>query len=410
MHGLSSIYRSHLAGKPRFFTGFETAGVTVADLASSSGSALIGAPCALVDGPPFLGETSAAMTPPLTPARILLIDDERAIGSLIEERLSLSGYACDCALSGRRALDMVARKQYSLAVCDIRLPDMDGIEVLKQSKEADPDLAVMMLSAVTDTAAAVSALKSGAFDYIVKPCDIEDLTRAINDGLARRSRAIAHRLYQQSLESKVRQNTREILQHTREYSNLILNTIEALISTLEAKDTYTEGHSWKVALLSANLARQLNLDAATIENISLAGLLHDIGKIGVPDAILNKPDKLTEDEYEFIKQHPVIGEKILSPLEPLRSILPCLRHHHEWWNGNGYPDGLKGEEIPLAARILSIADSYDAITSRRSYRPGRSREAAFDILKRAAGVQFDMALTQAFVKMPVSYFRDSEPA
>ncbi len=228
---------------------------------------------------------------------------------------------------------------------------------------------------------------------------MEELVISLERALERRRLEIENRTYQVALEDKVRERTRELAQKNHDLSNLVLNTIGALVSTLEAKDTYTEGHSWKVAVLSANLGRTLGLPADDIDNLSLAGLLHDIGKIGVRDAILNKPSKLTDAEYKHIQQHPVIGETILAPLSPLRELLPTVRHHHEWFNGNGYPDHLSGEAIPFSARILTIADCYDAITSDRAYRPARSRAEALSIIAGAAGTQFDPALADAFVAM-----------
>ncbi len=333
------------------------------------------------------------------PARMLVVDDEEAIRFFLHKKLTEAGFACDQAEDGLQAIQRVEDDSYQLVICDIRLPDIDGLEILRRIRSFDEDIAVVMLTAVTDINVAIPALKAGASDYLVKPFNVDQLLLSVSRALEKRSLTLENRLYQQTLETRVVERTRELVKKNIDLSRLFLNTIESLIFTLEAKDMYTEGHSWKVALLAANTGRALGLDAAMVENLSLAGLLHDIGKIGVRDTILNKPSKLTTEEYLHIQQHPVVGERILRPLEPLKLVLPCVRHHHEWFNGKGYPDGLAGENIPIAARILTIADAYDAITSERAYRPARSRDEALSIVRGAAGTQFDPRHVEAFVAM-----------
>lgn len=332
-------------------------------------------------------------------ARILVIDDDQAIRFFLQKRLSEAGYVTDVAEDGLQATQMLRQGIYQLAVCDVRLPDTDGLDILRNARQGDDDLAFIMVTAVTDVNVVIPTLKAGAYDYLVKPFNVEEVLLSIERALEKRSLKIENRLYQQTLESRVLERTRELVKKNRDLSNLLLNTIESLVSTLEAKDTYTEGHSWKVALLAASLGRRLNLEPTAVENISLAGLLHDIGKIGVKDSILNKASKLTPAEYDHIRRHPVIGEKILAPIEPLRVLLPCVRHHHEWWNGTGYPDGLVADKTPLEARILTIADAYDAITSERAYRPARSRIEALDIISDASGKQFDPEFGKLFIEM-----------
>jgi response regulator RpfG family c-di-GMP phosphodiesterase len=362
-----------------------------AGLAESSGSGF-----ASPDGQTNSQNASASIP---KSARVLVIDDDQAIRFFLQKRLSEAGYVTDVAEDGLQAMQMIRQGIYHLVVCDVRLPDTDGLEILRSVHQGDEDLAFIMVTAVTDVNVVIPALKAGAYDYLVKPFNVEEVLLSIERALEKRSLRIENRLYQQTLESRVLERTRELVKKNRDLSNLLLNTIESLVSTLEAKDTYTEGHSWKVALLAASLSRRLNLEPTVVENISLAGLLHDIGKIGVKDSILNKASKLTPAEYEHIRRHPVIGEKILAPLEPLRVLLPCVRHHHEWWNGAGYPDCLVADKIPLEARILTIADAYDAITSERAYRPARSRAEALDIISDAAGKQFDPEFGKLFIEM-----------
>jgi len=394
--------------KSLFLSALAKSGVVSADLQdAASGGSSTASGGQLEGGHPEAGEPRAAGIEGLsahsiiTPknAHILVVDDEEAIRYFVQKKIAEAGYDCDRAEDGLQAMQMIGRNHYQLVVCDIRLPDIDGLEILQRIKQLSEDIAVIMLTAVTDINVAIPALKAGAYDYLVKPFDVDELMLSVEGALEKRGLKIENRLYQRTLETKVLERTRELVQKNRDLSNLLVNTIESLIFTLEEKDTYTEAHSWKVALLAANLGRKLSFDNTAIESMSLAGLLHDIGKIGVRDAILNKSSKLTAAEYSHIQQHPVVGERILAPLEPLRQILPCVRNHHEWYDGSGYPDGLVGEKIPREARILTIADAYDAITSERAYRPARSRDEALSIIGGEAGRQFDPEHVKAFLDM-----------
>ena len=375
---------------------FLTPRVSHTALTPSAGAETRGGTAPTAEGKPGLDTH-----PPIASknARVLIVDDEDTVRFFLQKKFSESGYATEVAQDGLQAMQMVRHGSFHALVCDIRLPDMDGLDVLKRAKQYDDDLAVIMVTAVTDVNVAIPALKAGAYDYFVKPFNPDEVLFAVERALEKRMLRIENRLYQQTLETRVLERTRELVKKNRDLSNLLLNTIESLVSTLEAKDTYTEGHSWKVALVAASLARKLGLDPTIVENISLAGLLHDIGKIGIKDSILNKASKLTPAEYDHIRRHPVIGERILAPLEPLRLLLPCVRHHHEWFNGQGYPDGLVGGKIPLEARILTIADAYDAITSERAYRPARSRAEAMDIIAGASERQFDPEFVKTFLEM-----------
>lgn len=318
---------------------------------------------------------------------------------MVVEQLCVEGYHADVAETASEACGLYSQTGYDLVLCDLWLPGENGMSVLGHLKDLDEDAAVIMVTGANDVKTATECLREGAQDYITKPFEWKDLFVAVERALEARSAAIEARRYGEVLEQSIRRHSERLALKDREMSTLMINTIQSLVSTLEAKDTYTEDHSWKVALLGSYLARELDLDSDIVDNISLAGLLHDIGKIGVRDAILNKPGSLTDDEFAHIQQHPVISEKILAPLDALRKLLPAIRHHHERFDGRGYPDGFAGEKIPLEARILALADSFDAITSQRAYRPARSLEVALLVIEDAAGTQFDPQLTEAFVTM-----------
>jgi putative nucleotidyltransferase with HDIG domain len=332
-------------------------------------------------------------------SRILLIDDDDAVREVIAKQLLTEGFHCHQAADALEAFQSFEMNRFDLALCDMRLPGLDGVEVLRRIRQFDEDLAVIMITAVADVNSAVECLRLGASDYLLKPVNWDELLIAVERALERRALVIEHRLYSRTLETQVRKRTTELANKNREMSTLIVNTIQSLVSTLEAKDTYTEGHSWKVAMLAANIARKMGMDKDFVENVSLAGLLHDIGKIGVRDQVLNKPGPLSPEEYRHVQQHPVIGERILAPVEALRALLGGIRHHHERFDGKGYPDALGAEDIPLAARILALADAYDAITSRRAYRGARSHNEALEIIREEVEAQFDPELVAILLQL-----------
>jgi len=232
-------------------------------------------------------------------------------------------------------------------------------------------------------------MKQGAYDYVIKPFELDVITIGVGRALEQRRLILENKEYQQCLEEKVSEQANKIRAS-------FLNAITALVYALEAKDAYTSGHSRKVADLSATIARALNLPRSQIDKLRLAGLLHDIGKIGVQESVLNKPGRLTDTEFEQVKRHPVIGEHILSPIVDAAEILEAVRNHHEHYNGKGYPDGLQKDEISLDARILAVSDAYDAMTSERPYRKSMSADAARDEIARHKGTQFDPEIADTF--------------
>ena len=322
--------------------------------------------------------------------KILVTEDEESVREIIKWALEENGFEVITAVNGKDALDKFKKHEFHLVLSDIKMPVMTGMELLKNIKNLDPDMPVIMVTAVSDVNIALDALKNGAYDYVTKPFNIEELLVAVKRALEKRELILKNLEYQEYLEKKVEEQTREI-------KNLYLNAIKSLVFALEAKDKYTEGHSKRVTFYACEIAKRMRLSALLIHKIHLAGLLHDIGKIGVRESILNKPGKLTPDEYRHIYDHPVVGAKILTPVLKDKDILNFIRHHHERYDGSGRPDKLLGEEIPLGARILAVADTFDAMTSDRPYRKALTVDFAIKEIKRCSGSQFDPVVVIHFL-------------
>lgn len=340
------------------------------------------------------GNTLIAKNP-----RILIVDDDCVIRDLLLLRLTNEGYECEIAEKGTAALDRIKDTGYEIMLTDIRMPEMDGIELLTAAKRLDPDMEVIMVTGVSDTSEAIKAMRFGAYDYVMKPFDLEYVVLDVQRALETRQLQRQNKAYQHNLEHRVHEATVELLEKNKQIQSLLFNTITSFVHVLEAKDTYTEGHSRRVAEKAETVAQDCCVSTEEIENIRLAGLLHDIGKVGIREKTLNKPGKLTVEEYEEVKTHPLVAERILQPIEELRSIVPDIKHHHERYDGFGYPSGLRGEDIPFGARILGVVDAYDAITSERPYRAAYSHTYALNEIERNMGKQFDPLVARTFISL-----------
>ncbi|MEW6735776.1 MAG: HD domain-containing phosphohydrolase [Acidobacteriota bacterium] len=325
--------------------------------------------------------------------RVLVIDDEDSCRTLLAEWLRSCGYHCEEANNGSEGLNRALDQEWNLILSDIIMPGLSGVELVRMVKNFKSSTPVIMISAVRNLDTIKSAFREGAYDCIFKPFDLNELEISIARALEKSRLARENERHQQLLEQRVTEQAERI-------RSLSLGAIIALARALEAKDQYTSGHSQRVAEYSAMIAQQMGLDDYTCEQVRIAGQLHDIGKIGLRESILNKPGRLTDEEYNLVRQHPVIGSEILRPVINDVCVLHGVKHHHECFDGRGYPDGLVGEEIPLPARILSVADTYDAITTNRAYRGARDYEAAHNELVRCAGTQFDPAVVNAFIEIP----------
>lgn len=323
--------------------------------------------------------------------RILVVDDEGVVRRLLHHKLSSEGYQCREAGNAEQALDELRNNPIGLVILDIRMPGRSGIELVPEIKASYPDTAVVMATAITDMNTAIQCMKQGAYDYITKPFNLNEVVLSVGRALEKRRLELENRDYQQHLEQKVEEQAKKI-------RAALLNAITALANALEAKDIYSSGHSQRVAETSVAIARELGLPQDGIEKIRLAGLIHDIGKIGVRESVLNKQGILSDEEFRHVKCHCKIGEHILAPVMGDEEILKVVRHHHERYDGTGYPDRLSGEQIPVGARILAVSDTFDAMTSERPYRPAMSAEAACAEIKRCEGTQFDPEVADAFLR------------
>ena len=322
----------------------------------------------------------------------LIVDDEPRLRQVLMHLMRSDGFTCVEAQNGEEALALLEQHPVTLVMSDLRMPKMDGLELLRHTRARWPDVAVVMITAVADVEVAVSCLAIGAMDYLTKPFHLEEVRARVDQALEKRRLVIENRGYQESLQAKVAVQARRL-------EELFLASIQSLAEALEVKDPYTRGHSVRVSQYSAVIAREMGLDGEMLRQIELGGHVHDIGKIGVREDVLNKPGKLTDAEYEHIMTHPVVGWRILAPLLAETPVsLNIVRSHHERFDGRGVPDRLSGTGIPLEARIAAAADSFDAMTSDRPYRPGGMRvlDAVQEIV-RCAGTQFDPEVVSALV-------------
>lgn len=339
------------------------------------------------------GESSksqAAGSAPDAPLRrILLVDDEEGIRRAIGKFLQSRGFEVVAAPSGGEALEALARQSFALMLCDVRMPGLSGVEVVPRALEIDNELAIMMLSAVNDAETATDALTHGALDYLMKPVELADLDQAIARALHKRELLIEQHRVERLIREEVAQRSAELEREKETLRTLTVRVAETLINAMEAKDVYLRGHSQRVAELAASIADQLGLGADVVEQVRLAGRLHDVGKIGTRESVLNKPGKLTAEEFAHVKEHVRIGMAILAPLEHLGESLRYVEDHHEHWDGGGYPRGLSGTNISLGGRILAAADAFDALTSKRAYRDPMGAEETIHFLQAHSGRLLD---------------------
>lgn len=314
---------------------------------------------------------------------ILIVDDE--INNLqLLKRTFRGKYRILTASNGLEALETLKENlsEISLIVSDHKMPIMEGTKFLEEANVIAPDVIKILLTGFSDVEIITDAVnKCNLFQYILKPFSPDELQTIVKNGIDKFDLVSSKSI---------------ILKDLKE---LFYKTIKSISSALDAKDPYTHGHSLRVTLYSIILAKHLNVPENQLEMIEISGLLHDIGKIAIPQSILCKPGKLDDNEFTIMKTHPVNSEKLIASIEKLHEVAPGIKHHHERWDGRGYPDKLAGEDIPYSARIIAIADTYDAMTSTRSYRKALSHEVAIEEIKRCAGAQFDPTLAQKFIEI-----------
>lgn len=332
-------------------------------------------------------------------SRILIVDDERQITEILSDLL-VGQHDCQTAGSAEEALAILAETDFQLVISDITMPGMSGLDMLPFVKSVSPNTVVVMISGMQTVESAIGALRLGAFDYLMKPFDLRQVEAVVKRALEHYELILAKQRYENHLEELVEQRTTELDRALNSLEDAYRSTLRALTSALETRDSETHGHSERVVTYSLRLGREYGLPGEKLKALEFGSLLHDIGKIGVPDSILRKPGKLTEEEWVKMRQHPVHGQQILRGIEFLEGAGRVVAQHHEKWDGSGYPLGIREEDIDVCARIFAVADAFDAITSDRVYRRGKSYQEAAQELDDWAGRQFDPRVVEAFHRVP----------
>jgi len=347
---------------------------------------------------------------------VLFVDDEVNILRAVQRLMRNEPCEVVTASRGAEALEVLTRQPVQVVVTDQRMPEMSGVDLLSAIRDRHPDLVRMMLTGYTEMNVAVEAINRGKiYRLITKPWNDEELKATLRQAFDHHDlKSEIRRLNQvtreqnlklqdmnRNLEGKVRERTKQVADKHQELRIAYVQTIRALAEAVDAKDAYTRGHSERVGVYASKMARSLGLPRELIERVYISGLLHDVGKIGVRDAVITKPERLTDAEYLEIQQHPEIGARILQPVEFLADVVPCVRHHHEWYDGSdrGYPDRLRGDAIPLPSRIILVSDTVEAMTSDRPYRKGLPLETVVRELHDFSGTQFDPACVAVMLRL-----------
>jgi len=352
-----------------------------------------------------MSDTFYSDTMPLD--RILVVDDEETIREIVSSMLHSAQFQTRQASGGVEALALLdSGEEFDLVLSDLMMAEMDGIALLERAKERFPSMPVVMVTAVHDISVALQALRNGAYDYLLKPFEREQLLATVRRALETRRLKRENDAYRTNLEALVAERTQKWKGALADLERSYDITLEALGDALDLKSAETWGHTKRVTAFTIAIARKMGLPKEEISVIARGAFLHDIGKMAIPDNVLNKPGKLTEDEMAVMREHAYSGYKIVSKIPFLAEAAEIVYSHQEWYDGNGYPRALKGEQIPLGARIFSIADTLDAMTSHRVYRPAQGFEAARKEIQKFSGSQFDPQIVQVFLEMPDHLWED----
>lgn len=335
-------------------------------------------------------------------SRVLIADDEIVIREILARKLEGLGYACECCASGRTAIDMLATGRFDLVVADIQMPDIGEGGLLKEAMRLSPGIAIILVTSVIDIEAAVDALKVGAYDYITKPFSLEQVSISVSRALEKRRLLLENQNYQRTLEEQVASRTRQLEEALGVLEQTYHSTLVALSKALDSRDADSDGHSLRVTVYAKHLAQRLKLSDTEIQIVEQGVLLHDIGNIGIPDELLRRPEALSGKEWLLMRQHPEIGYRILSSIKFLKGAAQLVLHHHERYDGNGYPLGLRGNDIHLGSRIFAVADALETLTSNNRSEPAMSFEAAAGEIEKMAGIQLDPNIVSEFLKVPIS--------
>jgi response regulator RpfG family c-di-GMP phosphodiesterase len=323
---------------------------------------------------------------------VTVVDDEPLAQDVLVRAARSWQYECQAAGTAEQAMRLLEERPTPIVVTDLRMPGRGGVWLVQQIRRRWPKVAIIVVTAGQDTDAAIDCLNAGAQHYFLKPINLDEFRHALEVTARTYRLEQENRRYRRHLERTVSRQTQRIRQ-------TFLSAIDSMVRTMEARDPYTADHSLRVRRYALRLAAGLGLDRGQRRQLSLAAKLHDVGKIGVPEAILLKPAALTGEEYAAVQQHPVIGERVLTPIIRHPAVLAAIRSHHERLDGTGYPDGLRGEQIPVPARIIAIADTFDALTSSRAYRAALPAAAALEVLRAGSGTQFEPHFIDVFLEV-----------
>jgi putative nucleotidyltransferase with HDIG domain len=330
--------------------------------------------------------------------RILVVDDEDVICNILARRLGREGYFCTTANNGKEALSHFYKEKFSLIISDMKMPEMTGIELLQKVKAIDPKMRVIMVTAYPEIDLAVNAMRLGAYDFIIKPADLDLIVMSVKKALESKRLEEEIEAYHNRLEEMVEERTAKLQQAYRFLKKSHLDSVKVLAEAIDAKDPYTRGHSDRVKRMSLAIAKKMDFSEERLETLEYGALLHDIGKIGIKDEVLQKQGPLSNQEYQYIREHPMIGVKIVEGVEFFRDKIPMIRNHHEHYDGTGYPDGLAGEAIPLEARIINLPDAFDAMTSARPHRGVMPLQDVLGEIEKWKGKQFDPKVVEIFLR------------
>jgi putative nucleotidyltransferase with HDIG domain len=342
----------------------------------------------------------------LTKAKILVVDDEEAIREIVCMLLETQGYQCTAVSNGLLARQYLEKNPQDLVLSDMVMPEMDGLGLLEWLREYHADIPVIMVTAVHDLSKAIEAIRRGAYDYILKPFEKDQLYLSVRRALEHRRLVFENRNYQRNLEQIVEERTAQLKGALEQLERSYDDTLEALGGALDLKDAETEGHCKRVTAFTIAIAKAMKVDALLLPQIARAAFLHDIGKMAIPDQILRKPGPLTPEEREIMRTHCEIGHNMVTRIPFLREAAEIVLSHQEYFDGTGYPHGLRGEQIPLGARIFAVADALDAMISDRPYRKALTISYARQEIQRCAGTQFDPKVVEVFLAMPSTLWKE----
>jgi putative nucleotidyltransferase with HDIG domain len=338
--------------------------------------------------------------------QILIVDDEEAIRDVVSTMIEAQGYVCQAVSNGRRAIEYLSQHSVDLVLSDMVMPEMDGLQLLAWLHSRDPEIPVIMVTAMYDVSTALEAIRNGAYDYILKPFEKDQLFLSVRRALEHRWLLLENRNYQRNLEDLVERRTVELRGALIQLEQSYDATLEALGGALDLKDSETVGHCKRVTAFTLAIAKAMNLPPDSLPQIARGAFLHDIGKMAIPDRILQKPGPLTDEERTIMRTHCEVGHKMLIRIPFLREAAEIVLAHQEYYDGSGYPRGLKGEEIPPGARIFAVADAVDAMISDRPYRKALSIDHARGEVARCCGSQFDPKVVEVFLSLPDSLWME----